>query len=194
MEIIDISVPFFSCPVYPGDPLPKSEKTADYKNGDIYTLSCVSACVHTGTHIDAPLHFVEDGKSIDQLGLKPFIGECLVWEANGEINQEAVERIPLCERLLIKGGGKAYFSPEGAQAAADRGILLAGIDSLSVSCKGEEAAVHTAFFKKDVFIAECLDLSKVTPGTYFLFAPPVKFDGLEGAPARAVLLKNDLSF
>lgn len=194
MEIIDISVPFFSCPVYPGDPLPRAEKTADYKKGDIYTLSQVSACVHTGTHIDAPLHFIEGGKSIEQLELKPFIGECLVWEVRGEIGPGTVERIPKCERLLIKGGGKAYFSPAGAKAAAGRGILLAGIDSLSVSREGEEAAVHTAFLGNNVFIAECLDLSKVNPGTYFLFAPPVKFDGLEGAPARAVLLKNYLRF
>lgn len=191
MKIIDISSKFFSCKIYPGDPEPKAEKVSEIGENSACNLSVVHACVHTGTHVDAPLHFISDGKTIDELSLEPFIGPCRVIEVpGGVITGDYVDRhFPQkCERLLIKGGGKAFFMDSSAQELAERGLLLIGTDSLSVGCKGNQIAPHKAFLQNGVSVLEGLDLSNVKAGNYFLFAPPVLYDGLEGAPARAVLI------
>lgn len=193
MRLIDISRGFFSSAVYPGDPAPAVTRLAAIDRGDEYNLSAVSACVHTATHADAPLHFFADGAAVDELALRCFIGPCLVLETPpGVITGDAVDRrFPAdCSRLLIKGGGRAFFMESAAQELAARGLLLIGTDSLSVGCANNEAAPHKAFLQNGVAILEGLDLSAVTPGNYFLFAPPIKLEGLEGAPVRAVLLDD----
>lgn len=193
MKITDISKKFFSCDIYPGDPEPEKEILSSISEGSECNLSAVYACVHTGTHVDAPAHFVADGKEIDDLPLEPFIGECTVIEVPaGVITGEYVDRhFPKkCQRLLIKGGGRAFFMDSSAQELAERGLLLIGTDSLSVGCKGNQVAPHKAFLQGGVAVLEGLDLSAVKAGNYFLFAPPVNYDGLEGAPARAVLIDD----
>lgn len=193
MKIIDISKKFFSCDIYPGDPEPKKEFVSRIEDGAGCNLSTVFACVHTGTHVDAPLHFVTGGDEIDDLPLEPFIGECSVIEVPaGVITGEYVDaHFPKkCERLLIKGEGKAYFMDSSAQELAERGLLLIGTDSLSVGTQGDQVAPHRAFLQNGVAVLEGLDLSGVKPGNYFLFAAPVNYDGLEAAPARAVLIDD----
>lgn len=193
MKIIDISKKFFSCDIYPGDPEPEKKILSSISEGSECNLSAVYACVHTGTHVDAPAHFVADGKEIDDLPLEPFIGECTVIEVPaGVITGDYVDRhFPKkCQRLLVKGGGRAFFMDSSAQELAERGLLLIGTDSLSVGCKGNQVAPHKAFLQGGVAVLEGLDLSQVKAGNYFLFAPPVNYDGLEGAPARAVLIDD----
>ena len=99
--------------------------------------------MHTGTHADAPLHFIDGGASIDEVPLEPFIGPCTVIEVpEGAITGEDInEKFPQkCERLLIKGGGKAYFHSSAADELADIGLKLIGTDSLSVGVKGDQVA------------------------------------------------------
>lgn len=193
MKIIDISRKFFDCDVYPGDPLPeKRELCSIGKNAD-YNNSSVCACVHTGTHADAPLHFFADGASIDEMPLDAFVGPCTVLEVpKGVITGDFVDRyFPReCTRLLIKGEGRAFFMDSSAQELAERGLKLIGTDSLSVGCKGNEMAPHKAFMRNGIAILENLDLSAVAPGEYFLFAPPVCYNGTEAAPVRAVLVED----
>lgn len=193
MKLIDISRKFFGGEVYPGDPEPKSEQISEIGPDSECNLSVIHACVHNATHIDAPLHFLSGGASIEDLPLEAFIGPCTVMQVpKGVITGEYVDKYfpKKCERLLIKGEGRAFFMDSSAQELADRGLLLIGTDSLSVGCKGNQTGPHKAFLQNSVAVLEGLDLSKVEPGNYFLFAPPVCYNGLEGAPARAVLISD----
>lgn len=193
MKLIDISRNFFGGEVYPGDPKPEAEQISEIGQDSECNLSVIHACAHTGTHVDAPLHFLAQGDTIESLPLDAFIGPCTVIQVpSGVITGEYVDRYfpKKCERLLIKGGGKAFFMDSSAQELSDRGLILIGTDSLSVGCKGNQTGPHKAFLQNSVAILEGLDLSDVKPGNYFLFAPPVCFNGLEGAPARAVLIED----
>lgn len=193
MKIIDISREFFSGEVYPGDPEPIVRRLAAIGEKSACNISAVHACVHNGTHADAPLHFVQGGDSVDKLPLEDFIGPCTVLNVpQGVITGEYVDRFfpKDCQRILIKGGGRAFFMDSAAEELADRGLRLIGTDSLSVGCKGNEAAPHKAFLNGGVSILEGLNLSDAKPGNYFLFAPPVLYNGLEGAPVRAVLIED----
>ncbi len=193
MKLIDISRKFFSCEIYPGDPEPISEQVCEIGEKSDCNLSVVHACVHTGTHADAPLHFIQNGESVGDLPLESFVGPCTVIEVpKGVITGDYVDRFfpKSCQRLLIKGDGKAFFMDSSAEELVERGIKLIGTDSLSVGCKGNQTAPHKAFLQNGVAVLEGLDLSKVKAGNYFLFAPPVLYDGLEGAPVRAVLIED----
>lgn len=193
MKIIDISRKFFSCDVYPGDPGPKAERLACIGEGGDCNITAVHASAHTGTHADAPLHFLSGGAAIDGMELDAFIGPCTVLQVpGGVITGEYVDKhFPKkCKRLLIKGGGRAFFMDSSAEELSGRGLMLIGTDSLSVGCAGNETAPHKAFMQGGTAILEGLDLSEVKPGEYFLFAPPVLYDGLEAAPVRAVLISD----
>ncbi len=194
MEIIDISKGIFSAEVYPGDPEPSKQNFQAIEKGDGCNLNAYFACCHAGTHVDAPLHFVEDGMAIDEMSLVPFIGPCRVLDVPpGPITGEYVENsFPRgVRRLLLKSEGEAYFLDHGAQAAANLGIMLIGTDSLSVGTSGNQIAPHKAFLNKNIALLEGLDLTGVSVGSYFLIAPPVKLEGLEAAPTRALLIKGD---
>ncbi|MBR4858756.1 MAG: cyclase family protein [Clostridia bacterium] len=193
MKLIDISRKFFGGEVYPGDPLPEAEQICEIGEASGCNLSVIHACVHNATHVDAPLHFISDGDAIENLPIESFIGPCTVMQVpEGVITGDYVDRCfpKKCGRLLIKGGGKAFFMDSSAQELAERGLILIGTDSLSVGCKGNQTGPHKAFLQNNVAVLEGLDLSRVQPGEYFLFAPPVCYNGLEGAPARAVLIED----
>lgn len=193
MKITDISRDLLHTEIYPGDPEPKSEFVSVIGDGSECNLSTLFTCVHTGTHADAPLHFIDGGDSVDKLPPEPFIGPCKVIEVpGGAITGEYVnDFFPQdCERLLIKGGGEAYFMGSAAQEAAALGISLIGTDSLSVGTKGAQTEPHRAFLSAGIAVLEGLDLSGVEAGDYFLFAPPLKIGGAEGAPVRAVLISD----
>lgn len=193
MKIIDISKKFFSCDVYPGDPEPKHSQACSIDKGDVCNLTKISAGAHTGTHVDAPLHFIQNGQTIENLPLEAFVGPCKVIKVpSGVITGDYVDRFfpESCQRLLIKGNSRAFFMDSSAEEAVQRGLLLIGTDALSVGSKGNEAPPHKAFLQAGVAILEGLDLSEVEPGEYFLFAPPVNYDGIEAAPARAVLVED----
>lgn len=193
MRIIDISRDVMQAEIYPGDPLPELTRLEEIDDDCSYNLSKISMCCHTATHIDAPLHFIDGGASIEACPLDAFIGECCVVAVPPGIitGEDAVTLLPQgCERLLIKGGGRAFFMDSAAEYTAQCGIKLIGTDSLSVGCEGNETEPHRAFLREGICILENLDLSDVSPGRYFLFAPPVKIEGAEAAPARAVLIAD----
>ena len=152
----------------------------------------IRTTMHIGTYADAPLHFVQTGKSINQLPLEKFIGECQVIEVpEGRITGEYVNKFfpRTQQRILIKSSGKAFFDKTGAEEAAFLGISLIGTDSDSIGqVGGDEIGPHRAFMDEEVAILERLDLSNVQPGKYILVAQPLKIQGVEASPVRACLL------
>lgn len=193
MKIIDISRDLLNTEIYPGDPVPQAEFVRFIDDCSDCNLSTLFTCVHTGTHADAPLHFIDDGASIDEVPLEPFIGPCRVIEvpAGAVTGEDINETFPQnCERILIKGGSQAYFLGNAAEELAAMGIKLIGTDALSVGTKGMQTAPHKAFLSSGIAVLEGLDLSGVEPGDYYLFAAPIKLGGLEGAPVRAVLVSD----
>ena len=190
MQIIDISRELFSTPAYPGDPAPYREAIRRMELGDGYNLTAFFSGCHSATHIDAPRHFLRDGKTLDQLPLAPFYGPCTVVPAEGLITGADIDRlaIPKGSRLLIKGEGRAFFTQSGAFALAQAGICLVGTDALSIAPPGDEAVPHEELLSAEIPILEGLYLSRVEPGAYFLCAFPLFLRGTEAAPARAVLL------
>lgn len=190
MRIYDISRELFSAPVYPGDPKSSFELLSRMETGDEYNLSTFCACTHAGTHVDAPRHYVFDGKTVEQLDLSSFYGPCSVVEWHGMLTgAQAEQMLPhLRERVLLKGETHAFLSTSAAFVFQDAGIRLVGTDALSIGLGEEEARVHTELLLADIPVLEGLDLSEVTAGDYLLCAFPLKLGGLEAAPVRAVLL------
>lgn len=195
MNIIDISRDILTAPVYEGDPAPKIKQFLSIDNGDECNLSALYMCLHNGTHADAKSHFINGEKTIDRMPLDAYIGPCVVLEVNGSvITGETVEKyVSDCERLLIKSDSKAVLHESAVLELKAKGVKLIGVDSPSVASEQDSARTHRALFKSDIAVLENLDLSKVGDGKYFLFAPPLKVGGADGAPVRAVLI-NDYIF
>jgi len=191
MEIIDISREFFSAPLYPGAASPELFKLMDRRQGDAYTLSAVKAEVHSGTHGDAPCHFLDRGCDIAKMPLAAYIGPCHVicCDFTGEITADFLEAIPAgTQRILLKNAENCYFPETAGQILKAKGILCVGTDGISVGNILQEASAHCSLLGAGIAILENLDLSRVLPGLYFLSAAPIKMAGSDGAPVRAVLL------
>ena len=211
MEIIDISVPITAyLPVYEGDPAPKINRVADLEHGDPYTLSRIDFGAHTGTHVDAPLHFIRGGATVDQLDLDVLMGPASVVDlslAGDKLHAadlESVTPTPIPERILLKTGNSSHWknkefykrfvalAPDGANWLVEHGVRLVGIDYLSIEPFGSISFdVHHLLLAAGVVIVEGLDLSAVSEGQYHLVCLPLRIQGAEGAPARAVLLRSD---
>jgi arylformamidase len=171
--------------------------------GDSNNSSSIHASVHAGSHVDAPFHFVPDGRTIESLPLDLFIGPARVCavEVGSHITAADVEtagvqgesRVLFKTRnsgLLKKGvydPSFAAFSVDGARALVEAGVKLVGLDYLSAAKADEQVPVHRAFLDHGVILLEGVDLSDVPPGRYELICPPVKLAGSDGAPCRAVL-------
>lgn len=193
MQIIDISRDITKCEIYSGDPPVEIRQVSSLKNGSDCNLSAIYTGLHNGTHADAPLHFIDDGLSIDKSDLSNYIGECYVVEApEGPITGEFVNNnFPKdAKRVLVKSNGKAWFMESAAEEISFSGVCLIGTDGLSVGTHGCQSETHRAFLRENVAIVENLDLSKVKSGKYFLVAQPLKIGGAEAAPLRAVLLAD----
>jgi arylformamidase len=175
---IDISTPLATgMPRYPGDPEVLIERSVE--NG--CSLTTLSMSVHTGTHMDAPLHFLAGGASIDEIPMEVGIGPARVIELGS-----ALPEIQTGERILCKT--KSAFTEAQARLFAARGTLLAGIDSLSVDpLDSATLPAHHILLHAGVWIVEGLDLSQVEPGEYDLICLPLRIAGADGAPARALL-------
>ena len=193
MKIIDISRELFSTPVYPGDPAPRAERLRRLEQGDSCNLSAFYTGSHSATHLDAPLHFLEDGRTIDQIPLERFFGPCTVVEAQGIVTGEDIDRIaPRCRKmLLLKGNGQAFLSQRAAFAMAAAGFTLVGTDAQSIAPYGDESAPHQELLHGGLVILEGLDLSGAEPGEYTLAAFPLYVRGLEAALTRAVLFSRE---
>ncbi len=206
MKIHDISVKINKdLPVWPGSPGLQIDRLLDMEKGDEATVSLIHMEAHTGTHIDAPLHFVKGGKTITDIPLDKLIGDCLLVQIENclSIGPLQLEKIPLdgVKKLLIKTDNQniwknsptsfdesfAALSAEGAAYLVKKGIELVGIDYLSIQRFHDSTETHTILLENEVVILETLDLSRVTPGQYELLCLPLKIEGLEGCPVRAIL-------
>lgn len=190
MKIIDISRGLLTSPIYPGDPKPAIRKISSIDDGAQCNVSAIFSCVHTGTHIDAPVHYITKTASIERLKLEPYIGECSVVTTGGVITGAEMEEIidASKSRILLRSKGTAKLSESAAYVLASAGVMLIGTDSLSVAAGADERKVHSLLLGAEVGIIESLMLDGVYDGDYFLFAPPILIEGSDGAPARAVLM------
>ena len=192
MNIIDISRTLLTAVEYPGDPKTHHEQVRTIDDGGC-NLSAVYSCVHTGTHADAPCHFIENGETIEDADLYKFIGPCTVIEVPpGLISGEYVNKYfpKECERILIKGNGLCHFMDSAAYETVETGVRLVGTDADSVGRAGDQTEPHRAFLRNGVAILEGLNLKNVEPGNYFLIAAPVKMGPIDGAPVRALLVDD----
>ena len=191
--IYDITQELFSCRVYPGDPKPVYERVMKTANGDMCNLTKFSMCAHNGTHVDAPFHFIGDGKTIDQVGLSSFVGDCYVGTKNGDVSADDAKALlaeakeaGAAERILIKG--EAVVTKEAAEVFSEAGILLLGNESQTVGPLEAPMEVHLILLGKGIVLLEGIDLSEVPEGRYFLSAAPLNLGGADGAPCRAYLI------
>ena len=193
MLIYDISREIMSAPVYEGDPKPSVRWLKKIGDGAMYNLSALSLCTHTGTHIDAPLHFDDEGKDIASLRLSQFYGKCTVVTIEGILTGEDMERLlPHCERrLILHSSGNAYLSVSAARVIADSNLVLIGTDALSIAPPFDEIKPHRELARAGITVLENLNLSAIKDGDYELCAFPVKLGGLEAAPCRAILLEME---
>jgi arylformamidase len=197
-------------PVYEGDAPMKFAFLKDMRKGDAFTLSAYSMGAHSGTHIDAPMHFVAGGASIDRVPLTPLIGPARVIDIPdgvqaidaAELSRHAwrgAQRVLFRTRSSLRGWMEsptfhrdfAYIAPDAAQLLADAGVQLVGIDYISAEQFGAAAPrAHRILLGKEIPIVEGLALAGVRAGEYDLIVLPMKVAGHEGAPARAVMRKR----
>jgi arylformamidase len=190
MKIYDITQELFSGRVYPGDMPPAFDRVSDMTKGDLYNLTNLTMGVHNATHVDAPFHFIMDGRAIEELELGRCIGPCTVIELEKISPHFLREQLGVCQkRILIKG--KTEITLELAKLFNELGILLVGVETQSVGPEGSPLQVHQELLGKEVVLLEGIRLEEVKPGDYFLFAAPIKLGGCDGAPCRAVLLEFD---
>lgn len=203
---IDISVRLRSGMVHwPDNPPVRIERMLDMEQGDVANVSKISMGSHTGTHMDAPLHFVLEGEGLDEMPLTAAIGRAQVIEID---NPESVKpydldphKIHHGERILFKTQNSArgwpsaafiedfiYISQEAARYLAACEIQTVGIDYLSVGgFQRDGVETHRALLEAGIWVIEGLDLSQVEPGEYELICLPIKVERSDGAPARAIL-------
>jgi len=196
MILYDISKNVFSEKVFPGDPVPRYEQLKSMQKGDQYNLSSISMCVHTSTHIDAPLHFCEEGASVDEIKLSVLYGTCTVITVTGILTGADMEQIigKSQKRLLLHGDGQASLSVSAAQVLAGSHIILIGTDAISIAADFDTVKTHYELARADIVVLEGLDLSFVEDGKYTLSAFPVKLEGLEASPCRAVLFSQEKGY
>ncbi len=197
MKIHDISQEVFTCVVYPGDESPEMRELSRMDKGELYNLTAFSMCAHNGTHVDAPYHFFADGKTAESLSLEKMIGFCYVTERitgllspedAGQILEKAKKFSPEgAKRILLKGD--AVVTEEAAAIFASASVELIGTETLSVGPVDAPMAVHKILLSEEVVLLEGIRLGEVSEGIYLLNAAPLKLEGADGAPCRAVLIE-----
>jgi arylformamidase len=200
-EILDLTRPLGEgVPVYPGDPGPVFQKL----ERDGYTCTSLRLTTHTGTHLDAPSHYLAGGTSVDRIPLQKLVGKARVLDmkdAGGSITAASFSgKLHGVKRVLIRtkasgagpfGPAFPHLAPDAARLLADAGTLVVGIDSPSVEAPGGDGSVHRELLGSGIAILELLDLSGVAEGDYFMVDLPLRLEGLDGSPARVILLGND---
>ena len=180
MKIYDITQELFACSVYPGDPSPERQVKLRIADGAVCNLTAFQMCAHNGTHVDAPYHFVDGGKTIDQVALERFIGSAYVTEHQGDITAADAEAILAKARSL---------DAEAAKVFAGAGILLFGNESQTVGPLDAPMNVHLIMLGAEIVLLEGIRLGAVEEGIYLLNAAPLNLGGADGAPCRAVLME-----
>ena len=198
MRIYDISQEVFSCKVFPGDPAPERKVMLRIPDGAVCNLTAFQMCAHNGTHVDAPYHFLQDGKTIDRVALERFVGPAYVTEHAGEISAEDAEAIlakartadgEAARRILVKG--PAVVTEAAAEVFAGVGLLLFGNESQTVGPEEAPMKVHLTMLGAEIVLLEGIRLGAVREGVYLLCAAPLNLGGSDGAPCRAVLIETD---
>jgi arylformamidase len=211
MTLYDISVTISpSLPTWPGDPGLELEKFESMDEGAHNNVSRISASVHLGTHVDAPYHFLNDGRTVEQLPLEVLTGACYVVQLPDgieAITAEVLDRTEITtdmKRVLfgtrnshLWAKGESEFqtdfvaiTEDGAEWLVERGVQLVGVDYLSVAPYGDSVPTHTVLLKAGVVVVEGLNLSQVMRGFYDLYCLPLKIANCDGAPARAILIQS----
>ena len=208
MRIYDVTLTISpKLPVWPGDPPVDLQRVSKMEEGDICNVTRMNISVHTGTHVDAPYHFLPKGKTVETLDLKTLTGRAYVADLPNvdritAADIEAAGIPPRTKRVLFKTRNSNHWakghtdfnthfvaiSPDGAKYLVERGVKLVGVDYLSVAAFEEPTPTHQTLLKAGVVIVEGLDLSKVAQGRYTFYCLPLKIANSDGAPARAMLI------
>lgn len=207
-EIIDISWPVkVGMLSYPGDCLYQVRQTLFLEKGDACNLSCFEMSMHNGTHIDAPLHFIAEGKPVSKLALDFFLGRAkvILIETKDRVTVDHLRQFKVenGDRLLLKiphneslldnsvfCNDYAALDQTAAAFLAEKGVRLVGIEYLSIEePENPPNMVHRILLARGVIILEGIDLRKVSPGEYFLSCLPLNLEGANGSPVRAVLMR-----
>lgn len=163
------------------------------ESGAAYNLTAFSMCAHNGTHIDAPLHFFQNGKSVEQMDLGVFVGDCYVARSTGALTEQEAASILRkaagAPRILLAGA--VTVTVEAAQVFASAGICLLGNESQSVGPEESPMQVHKLLLEKGIALLEGVVLTGVPEGRYLLSAAPLLLAGADGAPCRAYLIKTE---
>jgi len=205
----DISVPIRDGMfTFEGDPTVHLERAASMADGAVCNVSRLDFGVHSGTHIDAPVHFIDRAAGIEAVPLDVLVGPAEVIDAtaaDGPLDRAAIDRLaipPGATRLLFRtrnvelwehGGFSTSFvalAADGARALVERGVRLVGADYLSIAPFGDPIDTHVALLGAGVVIVEGLDLRSVDPGPYDLICLPLLIPGSDGGPARAIVRRR----
>ena len=190
MKLYDISQEVFSCKVYPGDPRPEKHTLYSTEAGDLYNLTALAMCAHNGTHVDAPFHFLPKGRTVDQMDLSCFVGDCFVARAEGDLSAEDADTILQkangAGRILI--AGTATVTAEAAAVFAAGKIRLLGCEGQTVGPEEAPMQVHLILLRQEIALLEGILLKGIPEGRYFLSAAPLNLSGSDGAPCRAYLI------
>jgi arylformamidase len=208
MKIFDVTIALSeTVPTFPGDPKVEIDLCNAIAKGDAANVSQLCFGAHTATHVDAPNHFIEGARRVDQLDLEKLVGNVRVIELSADemaVEPKHVENLENVERVLFKTRNSqfwnepekgfrqdfTYILPEAAKILVEKGIKLVGIDYLSVEKFGSaDFATHITLLEKEVVIIEGLDLREITAGDYEITCLPLKYVGStgDGAPARTIL-------
>ena len=211
MKIFDVSLMISpGLPVWPGDPAIVLEQVESMDSGANANVSRLDVGVHVGTHVDAPHHFMNDGRTVEQFSLDVLTGTCYVTQLSDgieAITAEALDGMPLpagTTRILFGTSNSRFWSrgekkfqedfvavtEDGAQWLVDYGIQLVGVDYLSVAPYRDSVPTHRTLLGAGIVVVEGLDLSAVPRGFYELYCLPLKLLGSDGAPARAILIQR----
>ena len=208
MAIYDISLTIQAdMPVWPGDPPVEVKQVEFIDQGANANVSRLALGAHTGTHVDAPHHFLNDGRTVEGLPLDVLTGPCFVAQLPDDIDAitaEVLEHQPLgnASRVLFGTGNSHWWArgekqfqrgfvavaESGARWLVEHGVRLVGVDYLSVAPFGDSRPTHRTLLEAGVVIVEGLNLSQVPRGFYDLYCLPLKIAGCDGAPARAILI------
>jgi arylformamidase len=210
-RILDITLTISSImPTWPSDPCVVLERMSKIEDGANANVSRMVMGVHTGTHVDAPIHFLPGTTGVDVLPLDILIGPVQVIhlsDAVDSINAEVIRRAglkPGTQRVLFRTRNSDYWANnenqfqkgfvaiplDGAQCLVELGVRLVGIDYLSISPYKNSRPTHETLLKANMIVLEGVDLSQVPEGIYQLICLPLKLSGCDGAPARVVLLQD----
>ncbi len=215
MKIYDITLPISpDMAVWPGDPSVKIQQLSSIENGEEANVSQIRMSVHTGTHIDAPKHFLQEAGSIDKLPLEKLMGEALVLRIDDKvdvIDEKTLKNLPNvddlvnCKKVLFKTRNSQYWdenktrfnenyvglNTSAAAFLAELNLDLIGVDYLSIAAYADSEAPHKILLGKGIILLEGINLQSVPPGIYHLICLPLPIVDSDGSPARAILTKRD---